>query len=145
MKARKFLNDDRGFSLIELLIVMVILGLLAGLVGPKLFGKVDSSKQKAAKTQISLFESALDTYRLDNGKFPSTEQGLKALREKPEGAAKWKGPYLPKEIPMDPWGNAYVYRCPGEHGDFDIIAQGADNAPGGEGNDMDIVSWKDLD
>lgn len=145
MKTRKFLNDDRGFSLIELLIVMVILGLLAGLVGPKLFGKVDSSKQKAAKTQISLFESALDTYRLDNGKFPSTEQGLKALREKPEGAAKWKGPYLPKEIPMDPWGNAYVYRCPGEHGDFDIIAQGADNAPGGEGNDMDIVSWKDLD
>lgn len=145
MKTRKCLNDDRGFSLIELLIVMVILGLLAGLVGPKLFGKVDSSKQKAAKTQISLFESALDTYRLDNGKFPSTEQGLKALREKPEGAAKWKGPYLPKEIPMDPWGNAYVYRCPGEHGDFDIIAQGADNAPGGEGNDMDIVSWKDLD
>lgn len=145
MKTRKFLNDERGFSLIELLIVMVILGLLAGLVGPKLFGKVDSSKQKAAKTQISLFESALDTYRLDNSKFPSTEQGLKALREKPEGAAKWKGPYLPKDIPMDPWGNAYVYRCPGEHGDFDIIAQGADNAPGGEGNDMDIVSWKDLD
>ncbi|WP_027358788.1 type II secretion system major pseudopilin GspG [Desulforegula conservatrix] len=145
MKAVRIIKNERGFSLIELLIVMVILGLLAGLVGPKLFGKVDSSKQKTAKTQISLFESALDTYRLDNGRFPTSEQGLKALREKPEGAARWKGPYLPKEIPVDPWGNAYVYRSPSEHGDFDIVSNGADNAPGGEGNDMDIVSWKDLD
>lgn len=145
MKNVKFLENEQGFSLIELLIVMVILGLLAGLVGPKLFNKVDSSKQKTAKSQISLFESALDTYRLDNGKFPTSEQGLRALREKPQDANRWKGPYLPKEIPVDPWGNAYVYKAPGEHGDFDIMSYGADNALGGEGNDTDIVSWKDID
>jgi len=139
----RILNEE-GFSLIELLIVMVILGLLAGLVGPKLFGHVDSSKQKTAKSQISLFESALDTYRLDNGKFPTSEQGLKALRERPEGEARWKGPYLPKEVPLDPWGHPYLYRAPGEHGDYDLIAYGADNSPGGEGNDTDIVSWQDL-
>lgn len=135
---------ERGFTLIELLIVMVILGLLAALVGPKMFGHTDKARQKAAQSQISLFETAIDAYRLDVGRFPTTEQGLKALREKPTGAAKWDGPYLPKEIPPDPWGNIYVYKSPGEHSDYDIIAYGADGQPGGEGNDMDIVNWKGL-
>ncbi len=137
--------NKKGFTLIELLIVMVILGLLAALVAPKMFGKTKGARQKAAKSQISMFETAIDTYRLDVGKFPTTDQGLKALRVKPEGAKKWDGPYLPKEIPLDPWGNPYVYRSPGEHGDYDIISYGADGTPGGEGEDMDIVNWKDID
>lgn len=137
-------QKERGFTLIELLIVMVILGLLAALVGPRMFGKVGSSKAKAAKAQISLFETALDTYRLDVGKYPTTEQGLEALRTKPSDVEKWDGPYLPKEIPVDPWGKPYVYRSPGEHGEFDIISYGADGRAGGEGEDADVVSWKDL-
>ena len=134
-----------GFTLVELLIVMVIIGLLAALVGPKMFGKVGKSKQKAAKAQITLFETALDTYRLDMGKYPTTDMGLEALRKKPEDSEKWDGPYLPKEIPLDPWGKAYEYRSPGEHGDYDIISQGADGSPGGEGEDADIVNWRGLD
>ncbi len=137
-------KTQQGFSLIELLIVMVILGLLAALVGPKMFGKVGTSKQKTAKTQISLFESALDTYRLDTGKYPSTEQGMQALRVKPQGITKWEGPYLPKDIPPDPWGNPYQYKSPGDHGPFDIISFGSDGKPGGEGEDLDIVSWKNI-
>lgn len=138
-------KNQKGFTLIEMLIVMVILGLLAALVGPRMFGKVGKSKQKSAKTQISLFETALDTYRLDVGKYPTTEMGLNALRDRPEGVEKWEGPYLPKEIPMDPWGHAYEYRSPGEHGDFDILSYGADGNPGGEDEDQDIVSWKNLE
>ena len=142
MKDRK--RKEHGFTLIELLIVMVILGLLAALVGPRMFGKVGKSKQKAAKAQISLFETSLDTYRLDVGKYPTTDHGLKALRVKPEDLEKWDGPYLPKDVPVDPWGKEYVYISPGEHGDFDIVSMGADGNPGGEGEDMDIVSWKDI-
>lgn len=133
---------EKGFTLIELLIVMVILGLLAALVGPRMFGKVGKSKQKAAKAQIALFETALDTYRLDMGKYPTTEQGLEALRSKPDEGDKWDGPYLSKEIPKDPWGNKYLYESPGEHGDYDLISMGADGSHGGEGEDIDIVSWK---
>ena len=96
--------NRRGFTLIEILIVMVIIGLLAALVGPRMFGKVGKSKQKAAKAQISMFETALDTYRLDVGKYPTQDMGLEALRNKPDGLEKWDGPYLPKEIPLDPWG-----------------------------------------
>lgn len=140
-----FRKNQKGFTLIEMLIVMVILGLLAALVGPRMFGKVDKAKQKAAKAQISLFETALDAYRLDVGKYPTTEMGLSALRVKPDGVDKWDGPYLPKEIPVDPWGNAYEYRSPGEHGDFDILSYGQDKSPGGEQNDQDIVNWKNLD
>lgn len=133
-----------GFSLMELLIVMVILGLLASLVGPKMFGKVGKSRQNAAKSQISMFETALDMYRLDTGRYPTSEEGLQALREQPSDNDKWDGPYLPKEVPQDPWGNAYVYVAPGDHGEFDIISYGADGVEGGEEEDQDIVSWKDI-
>ena len=140
----KYARKQQGFTLIELLIVMVILGLLAALVGPRMFGKVGKSRQKAANAQISLFETALDIYRLDIGKYPTTEQGLQALRVKPDDVEKWDGPYLPKDVPLDPWGNSYVYESPGEHGDYDIISLGADGDPGGEGEDTDIVSWKGI-
>ncbi len=139
------LKRNTGFTLIEMLIVMVILGLLAALVGPRMFGKVEKSKQKAAKAQITLFEMAIDAYRLDVGRYPSSEMGLQALRSKPEGIEKWDGPYLPKQIPLDPWGNPYDYRSPGEHGDYDILSYGQDKSPGGEKNNQDIVSWKNLD
>jgi general secretion pathway protein G len=136
---------QKGFSLIELLIVMVIIGLLASLVGPKMFSKVGKSKQKSAKAQISLFETSLDMYRLDMGKYPATDVGLSALRVKPDDNDKWDGPYLPKQIPLDPWGNPYHYESPSEHGDYEIISYGADGTEGGEGEDQDIVSWKDLE
>lgn len=136
------MRNKKGFTLIELLIVMIILGLLAALVGPRMFGKVGKSKQQAARAQISLFETALNTYRLDVGSFPTEAQGLEALREKPQGVENWDGPYLPKEIPADPWGNPYVYRYPSEHSDFEIISHGADGRPGGEGENADIVNWK---
>lgn len=137
-------RKQAGFTLVEVLIVMVILGLLAALVGPRMFGKVGASKQKAAKAQISLFETALDTYRLDVGKYPTTAQGLQALRIKPDGVEKWDGPYLPKEVPPDPWGKPYVYESPGKHGDYDILSLGADARHGGEGEDTDITSWADI-
>ena len=141
---RRFKKKEKGFTLIEMLIVMVILGLLAALVGPRMFGKVGKSRQKAAKAQIALFETTLDTYRLDTSKYPTSEQGLQALRTKPGGVERWDGPYLPKEIPLDPWGHAYEYRSPGEHGDYDIISLGADGTAGGEGENEDVVNWKDI-
>ncbi len=134
----------KGFTLVEILVVIIIIGLLAALVGPRLFGKVGVAKQKAAKAQIELFGTALDAFRLDVGRYPTTEEGLKALREKPSGVEKWDGPYLPKEIPLDPWGRSYVYRSPGEHGDYDLISYGRDGVEGGQGEDEDIVSWKDI-
>ena len=138
-------KKSAGFTLIELLIVMVIIGLLAAFVAPRFFGQEKKAKQRGAKGPIALFESAVDTYRLDVGRYPTTEQGLAALREKPAGVDKWDGPYLRKELPLDPWGNPYVYESPSEHGDFAIISYGADGVPGGEGMDMDIVSWKDIE
>ena len=133
-----------GFTLIELLIVMVIISLLAAFVAPRFFGQEKKAKQRGTKGQIALLESAVDTYRLDIGRYPSTEQGLEALREKPDGLDKWDGPYLRKELPLDPWGNPYVYESPSEHGEYAIMSYGADGSPGGEGYDMDIVSWKDI-
>ena len=136
-------RSQKGFTLIELLIVMVILGMLAALVVPRMVGKVGKSKVKAAKTQIEMLSTALDALKLDVGCYPATEEGLEALVKAPPDAEGWDGPYLKKEqIPKDPWGHPYVYRCPGEHGDYDIISYGADGQPGGENEDTDIVSWK---
>ena len=137
-------SQEKGFTLFEILVVVIIIGLLAALVGPRLFGKVSTARQKAAKAQIELFGTALDTFRLDVGKYPTTEEGLKALREKPSGAEGWQGPYLPKEIPVDPWNRPYLYRSPGEHWDYDLISFGLDGAEGGGGENTDIVSWKDI-
>lgn len=134
-----------GFTLIELLIVMVIIGMLAALVGPRLFGQLEGSKAKAAKAQIEMIGTALDAYRLDMNGYPSTEQGLVMLWDKPAqdaaGAANWRGPYLRKSIPADPWGNPYQYRAPGQKGEFDLFSFGRDGKEGGEGEDADIVSW----
>ncbi len=132
-----------GFTLIELLIVMIIIGLLAAFVVPKLIGKVDDSKITAAKAQIELISTALDMYKLDTGKYPSQGTGLGALNTKSEDVDNWGGPYLKKEkVPKDPWGVDYVYKYPGEHGDFDIISYGADKTEGGESDNKDIVSWE---
>jgi len=136
------LERDSGFTLIELLVVVIIIGLLASLVAPKFFGKLGTSRQKTAKAQIELFGAALDEFRLDNSRYPSTEEGLLALREKPEGLENWAGPYLPKAIPRDPWGHEYVYSSPGEHYDYDLISYGRDGEAGGEGEDSDILSWE---
>ena len=143
MKKREKRREN-GFTLIEILVVIIIIGLLAALVGPRLFGKVSTAKLSAAKAQIELFGTALDTFRLDVGKYPTTEEGLKALREKPSGVEGWNGPYLPKEIPLDPWKKPYIYKSPGEHGDYDLISHGLDGTEGGEGENQDVVSWKDI-
>lgn len=134
-----------GFTLIELLIVMVILGLLASLVGPRLFGHVGTSKMKAVRAQIEMLGSALDAYRLDIGRYPTTEQGLAALSEKPQSendAAKWRGPYLKKKVEKDAWGNDYVYKSPGTRAEYEITSLGADGKEGGTGEDADINSWE---
>ena len=142
-KDRHGSGDPRGFTLIELLVVMVIIGLLGALVVPRLFKNVGKGKITASKAQIAGFQTALGAYRLDVGTFPSTEDGLQALRTKPASANHWDGPYLPKEIPADPWGNPYLYKFPGEHGDEpDIISYGADGREGGEGENADVLSWK---
>ncbi len=138
-------RKSAGFTLVELLIVMVILGLLSALVGPRLFGHLGSSKTKAARTQIELLGAALDMYRLDMGRYPATEEGINALSQKPADearAANWRGPYLKKRVEKDPWGNAYVYAFPGQHGEYDLISLGADGQPGGEGEDADVNSWE---
>jgi len=120
---------------------MVIIGLLAGYVGPKLFGQIGKSEVKATKAQIDALQKALDQYRIDIGHYPSTEQGLAALLTRPAEEQRWTGPYLSKAVPSDPWGRAYLYRAPGEHGEFDLQSYGRDGRPGGEGEDADIVSW----
>jgi general secretion pathway protein G len=127
--------------LLELLVVMVIIGLLAGYVGPKLFAQVGKSEVKAAKAQIEGLGRALDQYRIDVGRYPSTDQGLAALNAKPADEAKWQGPYLAKAVPKDPWGRDYVYRSPGEHADYDLVSLGRDGRPGGDGDNGDVVSW----
>lgn len=130
-----------GFTLTELLIVLVIIGLLAALVGPVLYQRINPAKQSVAQAQISGFMSALDSYFLDNGQYPATHQGLLVLRNKPDGVAKWKGPYLLKEVPLDPWGNPYLYRSPGRNGGYEIVSLGADGKEGGEDENSDITSW----
>jgi len=134
-------SRHHGFTLLELLVVMVIIGLLAGYVGPKLFAQIGRSEVKIARAQIDGFQKALDQFRLDTGHYPATEQGLASLRAKPGDEAKWGGPYLAKAIPKDPWGHDYVYRSPGEHGEYDLVSLGRDGRLGGEGEDADLVSW----
>jgi general secretion pathway protein G len=131
----------RGFTLLELLVVMVIIGLLAGYVGPRLFAQIGRSEVKVARAQIDGLQKALDQYRLDAGRYPATGQGLAALRARPGDEPKWAGPYLTKAVPKDPWGHDYVYRSPGEHGDFDLSSLGRDGRPGGDGEDADIGNW----
>lgn len=137
----RILRSDKGFTLVELLVVMVIIGLLAALVAPKLFPKLGKGKQAAAKAQIELIGQALDHYRLDTGSYPTTEQGLNALITNP-GVEKWQGPYLKKGVPLDPWGKPYIYQYPGTHGDYDLYSYGRDGKPGGDGEDEDVVSWQ---
>jgi general secretion pathway protein G len=131
----------RGFTLLELLVVMVIIGLLAGYVAPRYFGQIGKSEAKVARAQLDSLEKALDQYRLDTGHYPSTEIGLNALVTKPSSEAKWSGPYLKKAVPLDPWGRAYQYKSPGDHGDFDLISFGKDGQPGGAAEAEDIKNW----
>ncbi|HOW62065.1 MAG TPA: type II secretion system major pseudopilin GspG [Candidatus Contendobacter sp.] len=139
---RNNLRRVRGFTLIELLVVLVILGLLAGLVGPQVMKYLGGANTKTAKLQIEDFSTALDAFRLDMGRYPTSAEGLAALVVQPSGATRWNGPYLRKNvIPKDPWGNEYQYRAPGQHGAFDLYSLGADNAEGGDGENQDVVGW----
>ncbi len=130
--------NQQGFTLLELLVVMVIIGLLVSYVGPRYFNQLGKSEVKAAKAQINAFEKALDVYRLDNGAYPDQQLGLNALVAAPQGATKWHGPYLQKNIPNDPWDHPYIYRIPGEKAEFDILSYGADGRPGGTEENADI-------
>lgn len=131
----------RGFTLLELLVVMVIIGLLAAYVGPKYFSQVGKSEVKMAQAQIDALEKALHQYRLDVGSYPATEQGLAALVNRPNNEARWQGPYLSKLPPADPWGRPYIYKYPGERAEFDLLSLGKDGQPGGEGEAADITNW----
>jgi len=131
-----------GFTLIELLVVVVIIGLLAGIVAPRYFGQVGKSNTNVARAQIEQLGKALDTYRIDVGSYPTSEQGLQALVAKPDGVDRWQGPYLTKQVPGDPWGRAYHYKAPGDHGDYDLSSYGSDGQPGGTGEAADVNSWE---
>lgn len=140
MKTRRHLQQ--GFTLLELLVVLVVLGLLAGIVAPKYFNQLGKSEAKVARAQIEGLVKALDIYRLEVGRYPSTEQGLTALTNAPSDEPRWAGPYLQKGVPQDPWGRAYVYRSPGENGDFDLLTLGKDGQPGGDGENAEVTSWQ---
>jgi len=140
-------RDSSGFTLIELMVVIVILGILAGLIIPRIMGRPEEARQMKAQVQIESIETALRLYKLDNGSYPTTEQGLQALVDAPtvgELPRAWReGGYLEKgKVPNDPWGNEYVYLSPGVHGDYDLSSYGAEGQPGGEGKDKDINSWE---
>lgn len=138
---KSFRSRNTGFTLLELLVVLVILGLLVGYVAPKYFAQLGKSEVKTARAQINSLEKALDQYRLDIGHYPTSEQGLAALNTAPAGEAKWAGPYLQKAVPNDPWGRPYIYRSPGEHGELDLSSLGKDGQPGGADDNVDIVNW----
>ncbi len=147
MRIPRALRGNSGFSLIELMVVVIILGILAMYIGPKLMGRTEQAKETQARVQMEALETALKLYKLDNGVYPSTEQGLNALIEQPETGIlpkKWrKGGYLEKgKVPQDPWGNDFIYLSPGVHGDYDIISYGADGVPGGEDENRDVNSWE---
>jgi general secretion pathway protein G len=141
---RRSARRRAGFTLLELLVVIVIIGLLAGLVAPRYFDQVGKSNTKIANAQINSLEKALDQFRLDVGAYPTTEQGLSALFVKPNGIEKWQGPYLKKPVPPDPWGRSYRYKSPGDHGDYDLASLGADGQVGGTGENVDVSNWEPL-
>ena len=135
-------QTERGFTLVEMLVVITIIALIMALVGPRVLNYLTDAKIKTAKIQIASFENALDLYYLDANRYPTTSEGLRALIERPGGTAAWSGPYLKSDaVPNDPWGRLYVYRSPGEHGPYDIMSYGADGQEGGTGADTDIASW----
>lgn len=139
----KHVIQQSGFTLVEILVVLAILGMIVGLVGPRVMKHLGSAKSDTAKLQIEELGGALDLFYLENNRYPLTQEGLQALIVKPPGLDKWNGPYLKKnKIPVDPWGNDYHYQSPGEHGQYDLYSYGADNTSGGDGNDRDIVSWE---
>jgi len=141
-RRRSARHGERGFTLVEILVVITIIGLIMGLVGPRVLNYLTESKAKAAKIQIESFSSALDLYFLDNGRYPSSSEGLTALVQRPGSTMTWNGPYLKGAVvPNDPWGNPYQYRAPGQHGTYDIVSYGADGQEGGAGSAADIVSW----
>lgn len=131
-----------GFTLIELLVVVAILGLLVAYVGPKFFSHIGKSEVQSAKTQINALEKALDQFRLDTGRYPTTEEGLAALNVQPTGLARWQGPYLKKQVPKDPWGSDYQYQSPGQHNEFDLFSFGKDGKAGGTNEAADIGNWQ---
>jgi general secretion pathway protein G len=139
--AARRMHPLRGFTLLELLVVMVIIGMLAGFVAPKFFAQIGKSETKTARAQIDALEKALDQYRLDVGHYPSTEQGLAALNERPAAETRWAGPYLKKAVPLDPWGKPYMYKFPGDHGEYDVFTYAKDGQAGGTGEAEDIGSW----
>lgn len=131
---------EAGFTLLELLVVVAIIGLLVGYVAPRYFGQIGKSEVNAARAQLDALDKALDQYRLDTGRYPSTELGLNALVQRPQNEPKWGGPYLKKAVPLDPWGKPYGYKAPGEKGDFDLISHGKDGVAGGSGENADITN-----
>jgi general secretion pathway protein G len=137
------MKKTTGFTLIELLVVLVILGLLAGLVGPQVMKYLGGAKTDTARMQLEDLSASLDLYRLEVGRYPTTDQGLSALVVRPDGARRWNGPYLKKQkVPVDPWGAPFQYRSPGEHGTFDVFSLGMDQAEGGEGENQDVLGWQ---
>lgn len=139
---RNMKRNVKGFTLIEIIIVVIILSLIAALVGPRLFKKVEKSKQQITKTQIVMIENSIKMFKLDTGRYPTTEEGLKVLLANPGGISNWDGPYLEKGVPKDPWGKDYIYTYPGKNYTFEIVSLGADGLPGGDGENKDITNWE---
>ena len=135
-------KKDSGITLIELLVVMVIIAMFATIVGQRLFRNVEKARQTTAKAQINELESVLDAFKLDVGRYPTTEEGLQSLRSRPGGTDRWDGPYLKKDVPPDPWQHPYVYRFPGQHGEYDLYSYGNDGQEGGDGENADVTNWK---